>query len=293
MIQKNPLATTTFLFPALALVAVFVVYPVGYSIVVSFQRYNLAKLSGSFIGLQNYVYLFKTGELPGALLRGFIWMFGTLAGQMILGVAFALVLKQRFAARGLVRAIVVLPFFLPGVSLALTWRWMYYDYNGIINFILLRLGIISEPMLWLSSTNLAMISVIIFGVWRFTPFVVINTLARLSTISRSLYEAAYVDGAGPIRCFFSITLPQLRSVLLVVVLLRGIWMFNKFAEIHLLTGGGPAGATTTLPIIAYYKAFGDMRVGEASAINTVIFVILLIIGTVYIRTLDPAKEIGS
>jgi len=118
-----------------------------------------------------------------------------------------------------------------------------------------------------------------------------NVLARLAIIDQQLYEAAKIDGAGVIRRFFSITLPQLRNVLLIVVMLRGIWMFNKFAEIHVLTGGGPAGATTTLPILAYDLAFGALRVGEGSAINTLLFLIVATIGTIYLVSFKPSKEV--
>lgn len=280
-----------YLAPALLLVAIFSVYPVIYSITLSFQRFDFYKLTGKWIGFANYIQLFKNPELANAFKNGLIWSFGSLAAQIVLGVTLALILNLNFFGRGFVRAMVILPFFLPGVSMSLTWRWMYYDLNGIINYILQKVGIIKDPILWLSSTKTAMLAVIFVAVWRYTPFVVINVLARLSTISKNLYEAARIDGAGSIQCFFNITLPQLRGVILIVVMLRGIWMFNKFQEIHIITGGGPLGATTTLPILAYDAAFGMMRIGEGSAINTFIFLILSVTACIYLYTFKPAKEI--
>ena len=280
-----------YLAPGLILLAIFSLWPVMDTIVISFQRYRLNELKGSWIGLKNYAQLFRTDDLLNATKNGFIWMFLTVSLQIVLGVTFALILNTKFFGRGVVRAIVVLPFFLPGMSMALTWRWMYYDFNGIINYTLTRMHIIQEPILWLSSTRLALVAVAIQAVWHYTPFVVINCLARLAIINKNLYECAKLDGAGPFRMFFSITLPQLRGVLLIVVLLRGIWMFNKFAEIHIITGGGPAGATTTLPILAHDLAFGAFRIGEGSAVNVFIFLLLLIIAILYLYLFKPAREL--
>jgi multiple sugar transport system permease protein len=281
-----------FLGPALVLLAVFTAYPVFYSLIVSFQKFNLASMKGSWYGLNNYKRLLQNPEVLDALKNGFIWAFGSLFGQIVLGVAFALVLNLKFPLRGFVRVAVILPFFLPNISMCLTWRWMYFDFNGIINYVLFQTGIIKEPILWLSSLDLAMFSVIVVVVWRYTPFVVMNVLARLVTIDPQLYEAAKIDGAGVFRRFFSITLPQLRNVLLIVILLRGIWMFNKFAEIHIITGGGPAGSTTTLPVLAYDLAFGALQVGEGSAINSFLFLIVATIATVYLVSFKPSRDIG-
>lgn len=289
-IGTSKLLGYAYLAPALLLIAVFSVYPVVYSLALSFQSYDFYKLAGRFTGLANYVQLFKNEELASAFKNGLVWSFGSLAAQIVLGLTLALILNLEFFARGFVRAMVILPFFLPVVSVSLTWRWMYYDINGIINYILQSIGIIKDPILWLSSEKTAMLAVIFVAVWRYTPFVVINVLARLSTIDENLYEAARIDGAGSVQCFFKITLPQLRGVLLIVVMLRGIWMFNKFEEISIITGGGPLGATTTLPILAYDAAFGTMRVGEGAAINTFIFLVLSLIAVIYLYSLKPAKE---
>jgi multiple sugar transport system permease protein len=288
---RDTLFGYAYLAPGLIILAIFSLWPVVDSILISFQRYKLNELRGTWIGFKNYAQLFRTDGLLNATRNGFLWMFLTVSLQIVLGISFALILNIEFFGRGIVRSLVVLPFFLPGVSMALTWRWMYYDFNGIINYTLTRLHIIREPILWLSSTRLALLAVAIQAVWVYTPFVVINCLARLAIIDRNLYECARLDGAGRVRMFFAITLPQLRGVLLIVVLLRGIWMFNKFAEIHIITGGGPAGATTTLPILAHDLAFGALRVGEGSAVNTFIFLLLLAIAILYLVLFKPAREV--
>src|SRR5262249_49800816 len=156
-----------------------------------------------------------------------------------------------------VRSLAIFPYLLPVVVAAAVWKWMFNDTYGIVNQILMQLGIIDQRIAWISDPNYALFGVIIVNAWRCFPFIVIATLGRLQNIPRQLYEAARIDGANSWSMFWDITLPQLRSVLAVSVFLRFIWDFNDFNMIALITNGGPAGRTQTIPILIYQLGFGQ------------------------------------
>lgn len=276
--------------PALVLIAVLMLYPVVQCFIMSFTEQMLYELEGKWVGLKNYVKLLKDPEFWQSFKITIVWTFGTVIFQTILGVGSALLLYKKFFGRGLVRAFTLLPFFTPGVSIYLVWRWMYNDISGIFNHILMASGIIGKPILWLATPKLALFSVIIMATWRYFPFVMINILARLESIPESLFDAAKVDGANSWQIFWNVTIPQIREVLLIVVFLRVIWMSQKFEELFVVTGGGPAGSTTTLALLSYEQAFGAMRLGYASAINVIIFVILVIMAAIYITVFKPTEQ---
>ncbi|HPT76675.1 MAG TPA: sugar ABC transporter permease [Defluviitaleaceae bacterium] len=276
--------------PALVLIAVLMLYPVVQCFIMSFTEQMLYELEGKWVGLKNYAKLLKDPEFWQSFKITIVWTFGTVIFQTILGVGSALLLYKKFFGRGLVRAFTLLPFFTPGVSIYLVWRWMYNDISGIFNHILMASGIIGKPILWLATPKLALFSVIIMATWRYFPFVMINILARLESIPESLFDAAKVDGANSWQIFWNVTIPQIREVLLIVVFLRVIWMSQKFEELFVVTGGGPAGSTTTLALLSYEQAFGAMRLGYASAINVIIFVILVIMAAIYITVFKPTEQ---
>jgi len=158
--------------------------------------------------------------------------------------------------------------------IALIWRWMFNPEFGVVNAVLLGSGLISAPIYWLATPRWAMVSTILLNVWKFTPFVVICVLARLQVIPLELYEAAAVDGAGAWRAFLHITLPQLKTVLALVVVFRTIWTFNKFEEIYLLTRGGPGTATFNLAVYAFEQATANLKLGAAAATGVVMLTVL-------------------
>jgi multiple sugar transport system permease protein len=240
-------------------------------------------LQGSWVGLQNYLDVLSGGTFWSALLVTVIWTAGTLTLQIVFGVAMALILNQNIFLRSLARSLVLFPYFISTVVAVLAWRWIFNDLYGILSFILIRVGIIDMPLDFLGSMPNAMVSVIAVGAWKFFPFVVIAVLARLQTIPEQLYEAATMDGAGPIARFFDITLPQLRDVLTIVILLRTIWDFKEFDLIYLLTGGGPLNNTRTLPLIVYQQAFGLNQMGMAAAYAVAMMLIMLAFMLVYLH----------
>jgi multiple sugar transport system permease protein len=210
--------------------------------------------------------------------------------QLVFGVAMALLLNQSIVFRSLARSLVLFPYFLSTVVAVLVWRWLFNDLYGILNHVLLIAGLIDAPVNWLGQMPNAMISIILVGAWKYFPFVVIVVLARLQSIPEQLYEAATIDGAGPFQRFTDITLPQLRDVLVVVVLLRAIWDFKEFDLIYLMTGGGPVRATQTLSLLVYEEAFRLNRMGMASTYAVAMMLVLLGFTLVYLRQTNRIEE---
>lgn len=276
--------------PALILLSILIVYPLVNAIYLSFHRQLIYEAKGVFIGLKNYISILADPAFWQAFKLSIIWTFATIAGQVVIGVLAALILHEEFKGRGLARAFVMLPFFMPTVAVTLMWKWLLNEQYGIVNHILRSLHLIDKPISWLGTSSLAMITIILIGIWRFFPFVTINVLSRLQTIQQELYEAASVDGANSWRKFWSITFPEIRGVLAVVILLRSLFMFNKVDIILLLTKGGPGTSTLTLPVQAYNYAFEGMQLGRGAANAVIQFFIVLAFIIVYMKTTKKAQE---
>lgn len=276
--------------PTVLVFCAVIVYPLISAIYLSFFNIFTPTLEGEFVGFSNYVELLATGQFWNALGNTLIWTVGTLTLQIVFGVGMALVLHQNIWFRSLARSLILFPYFISTVVAVLVWKWLFNDLYGIMNHLLITAGLIDFPLDYLGSMPNAMISVILVGAWKYFPFVVIAVLARLQTIPDSLYEAAKIDGAGPIARFFDVTLPQLRDVLVVIILLRAIWDFKEFDLIFLLTGGGPLSDTQTLPLLVYQEAFALNDMGKASAYAVVMMAIMLVFMIVYIRKTRSEEE---
>jgi multiple sugar transport system permease protein len=197
----------------------------------------------------------------------------------------------RLAGRAVARGLVLLPYVLPSVASALIWKWIYNDLLGVLNYGLLALSLIDQPIGWLARPELAMPAVIAVAVWKNMPFVVLVVLARLQTIPGEYYEAAAVDGANAWQRFWRITLPQLRTILLIVVLLRFLWVFNEFDTIWLLTQGGPLQATVTLSILAYTRAFVEFKISQGVAVTVCMMLFLAVVSVGYFRAYRVEEEV--
>ena len=260
-----------------------IVYPLVSAIYLSLFNIFTPTLEGDWVGLDNYRTLLGKGEFWVALRTNLIWTVGTLTLQILFGVGMALVLHQNIWFRSLARSLILFPYFVSTVVAVLVWKWLFNDLYGIMNHLLITAGLTDFPIDYLGTMPNAMISVILVGAWKYFPFVVIAVLARLQTIPDHLYEAARIDGAGPISRFFDITLPQLREVLVVIIMLRAIWDFKEFDLIFLLTGGGPVTSTQTLPLLVYKEAFKLNQMGMASAYAVLMMLIMLVFMLLYIR----------
>lgn len=269
--------------PTVLIFCAVIVYPLVSALYLSLFTIFTPTLKGDFVGFGNYAKLASSHEFWISLRNTIVWTLCTLALQIVFGVAAALMLHQNMAFRALARSLILFPYFVSTVVAVLVWRWLFNDLYGILNHLMLTAGFIKAPMDWLGSMPNAMISIVLVGAWKYFPFVVIAVLARLQTIPDALYEAAKIDGAGPISRFFDVTLPQLRDVLVVVILLRAIWDFKEFDLIYLLTGGGPIISTQTLPLMVYRDAFGLNDMGRASAVAVAMMLVMLTFMIGYLR----------
>ncbi len=269
--------------PTILVFCTIIVYPLIAAIYLSLFSIYTPTMEGQWVGFDNYAQLLASGEFWRSLLNNIIWTAGTLSLQLVFGILVALMLHQNMLFRSLARSLILFPYFLSTVVAVLIWRWMFNDLYGVLNHLLMWAGILDMPVDWLGSMPNAMVSLIFIGAWKYFPFVVIVVLARLQSIPESLYEAATMDGAGRFARFIDITLPQLKDVLIVIILLRTIWDFKEFDLIYLLTGGGPIISTQTLPLMVYREAFALNQMGNASAVAVLMMLIMLVFMTLYLR----------
>lgn len=269
--------------PTVLIFCAVIVYPLISALYLSLFSIYTPTLEGEFVGLNNYAELITTGKFWSSLWTTIVWTVGTLTLQIVFGVGMALILHQNMWFRSLARSLILFPYFVSTVVAVLVWRWLFNDLYGILNHFLMAANIVDMPVDWLGSMPNAMYSVILVGAWKYFPFVVIAVLARLQTIPEPLYEAARIDGAGPVGRFLDVTLPQLREVLVVIIMLRAIWDFKEFDLIFLLTGGGPVKSTQTLPLLVYEEAFALNEMGTASAYAVLMMAVMLVFMIVYIR----------
>lgn len=261
--------------PALALLAALTLYPVAYGIWISFFSKHSFFPEQSFVGLSNYAAVFADEEFWRSVKLGLVYSASTIALQLALGLGAALLLNESFPARGLVRAVAILPYVIPTVVAVIIWKWLLNSQFGLVNYLL------GTSVSWMGR-DWIMVSLIIVSVWQFFPFVLLAVLARLQTIPLELYEAAKVDGANAFYRFIHITLPQLASVLFVVVLLRSIWMFTKFDTPWLIIqGGGAEPYIRTLPIYTYQRTFAYYEAGRGSAMAVIMFLMLVTAAALY------------
>lgn len=275
--------------PAMLLVMGLILYPVIYSFWLSVHSKHAYLPIETFIGLDNFRFFLTDSEGFWRSLRlGTIYAFGTVALQLITGVGAALLLHQTFVGRGLVRACALFPYMVPMIVVVILMRWILNDGYGVLPYLVRTVGL--DVGLFLGPENI-MLSLILISTWTFFPFILIGTLARLQTIDPELYAAAKVDGAGPLRRFWHITLPQIRAVLFVLVLLRFMFMFTKFDIIWLFSGGTGIGYfTRTLPIYTYIKTFQELQVGMGAALSVIMFLILVAFAALYFQVFKRAQE---
>jgi multiple sugar transport system permease protein len=279
--MKDRTLAILFLLPGVLISAIFILLPFLFALKVSFYKMDSFISPATFCGLNNYLELIEDPRFWLAFWNGIIYAFFSVFFQVLLGIAFALLLNEKFIGRGFLRGASITPYILPTVVVALVWQWMLNEQIGIVNALLKYVGI--SGISWFDNPGMAMVSVTFISIWAWAPFVTVCFLAALQGVPIELYDAAKVDGSSSWRRFIDITLPAIKPVLVVVAMLRGIWMFNKFDIIWILTKGGPVQATEHLPILAYQKAFGLYDVGGGTAVATLSFLFLSVIIFIYFR----------
>jgi ABC-type sugar transport system permease subunit len=280
-----------FILPFVLAGIIFMLYPVADAIRMSVYYVNpLMPDANRFSGLANFEFIIADRLFWSSFYNAVYWTFFSVVLQTIFGVGLGLMLHRALVGVSFFRGILLFPYIVPTVVIALCWQWMLNPEIGIVNHSLREAGIISENVYWLSSPGMAMWSTIMLNVWKYTPFVTICVLARLQTIPLELYDAAKIDGAGTIRRFFDITLPQLAEVLAVVVVFRTIWTFNKFEEIYLLTRGGPGTSTFNLAIYSFEQSIANLKMGVGAATGVVMMFILFAGSLIYLKLFKFDEE---
>jgi multiple sugar transport system permease protein len=253
-----------FVFPMVLLLGGLVAYPFMNAVYLSFTN-TVTIQTGPFVGLRNYEILWADSFFRSAVRNTFTFTLWSVALKFVLGLSAALLIHRQKRYNELLTGAILLPWIVPSVVIALTWRGLLDPVYGGVNQFLLQLNLVEKGFPWLGSPQTAMPSVIMVNIWQGIPFMCITLLAGLKAIDKELYEAATIDGASAWRSFRHITLPGLRYVIIVAVLLSTIWTFNNFTDIYLLTGGGPVGATRVYSILAWEYAIMGLRMGVGVA----------------------------
>jgi multiple sugar transport system permease protein len=276
--------------PALLLVGGFILYPALNAFYLSFTSTNLLNLSAQqFVGLDNFIEMFAQPEFYLSLRNSLVWTFGNVAFQLILGMLGALLLNAKFRGRGFIRGIVLLPWATPSVLVALMWLWILDANLGIMNDILQAVGLQDEPMAWLANETTALPTLMAIDIWQGIPFFAVMILAALQGVSADLLEAAKIDGAGAWQTYWRVVLPLIMPTVLITVMLRLIWTANYFDLILVLTNGGPANSTLTLPLNAYHTAYKGSDLGGAAALGVVQALLSAVLVVFYMRQVRKSE----
>ncbi|MEN3187088.1 MAG: sugar ABC transporter permease [Atribacterota bacterium] len=278
------------LFPLVILLLFVFAYPCISAFFFSLHDVSFGQVAGRYVGLGNFRGLFQSTTFWESLGKSFLWAAGNLVIQLVVPLGIALVLNRRIRGISIARSLVMLPWIIPAVTIAICMRWMLLPRIGIVNEILLFFGFLRKPVHFLGSSSTAMPFLILLNSWKFLPFGTLLILAALQTIPESILEAAAVDGARGFQQFRYITFPILGSMIWFVGFLAFAWNFNTFDLIWLTTQGGPGTAMQTLPILMYRTAFRVFRLGEASALSVLIVLFLLVVGLIYLRLFAPGER---
>jgi ABC-type sugar transport system permease subunit len=272
--------------PSLLVIALVSLYPFINGIYLSLTNTQLLG-GGSFVGLDSFRNVLNNPEFTGALQFSLIFTVAAVVGSYTIGLLLALLLNTEVWGRGFFRAALMIPWIVPPIVSIVSWRWML-DQAGLINTWLSNLGI--APIFFLSSTVWAPVMVIVVKIWISFPFMLVTLLASLQAIPQDYYEAARIDGAGPVAAFWHITMPQIRMVSLISWLLMTIWSMNDFTTPWLLTQGGPVNSTENLIVLAFKYSFQVGNVGLGAAISIITMLIMLLVGVALLLVMPKQEE---
>jgi multiple sugar transport system permease protein len=287
--ERRLLLLVSFL-PLLAFFAVVWLVPIGYTLWMSLFTNPIG--DPGFVGLANYLGLLTNSGFWYFLWNSVLYAVSSTVLSLFVGLGLALVVNQKVRGGNVLRTMMIFPYLIPTLVVVFMWKFILSPQVGILNQWLVQWGLIQNSIAFFGSTTWAMPAVIVTSVWKFGSFAFFILLARLQAIDPDLYERARVEGATTWQAFRDITLPNLRGAILIILLVRGIWMFNKFDIIFLSTHGGPLRATTTLPIRIYELAFNAVEFGTATALAGIMFLFLAGTATIYFVVFKPEKEVA-
>ncbi len=290
IIKRKNLFPVFLILPSVLVMLTLTFFPIFYNFHLSFyQKHSFLELK-TFVGLSNYTSLFSNNEFWSSFLYGVIYAVSTILLQLILGIACALILNMKLKGRNFFRGVLLFPYLIPTVVVVILWKWILNASYGLVNYLLDILNITSDPIIWFSEDNI-MTTLVLVSVWQFFPFVLVTILARLQTIPEELYHAAKIDGAPAVSRFLHITLPQLKNVLLTIILLRSIWMFTKFDTVWLMAGQESIGKyIQTLPVLTFRKTFSYLQAGTGATLSVIMLLILFTGSMIYIFSFMRSEE---
>lgn len=263
------------LFPVLLIVITFTVFPFGYAIYNSLFQIILVLPIQPFVGLKNYAQVFTSVYFREALVNTMVFMAITAPIIVIVSLGVGRLLLTHFVGRGILRAVVLLPWAIPGAISGILWYWIFQEQWGILNTLLIKLHIITRGIEWLDNKNLAKFSTMVAHVWTQIPFASVLLMAALTTINQELYEAAEVDGAGPFRRLLHVTLPQVAGMMGVAFIYELIICLTTYDVTYSMTSGGPGGATTLLSYFIWAESFSQLNFGRGAALGVIVALITL------------------
>ncbi len=266
-----------FLVPMVLVLILMVLYPFLANFCYSFMDYKLIQPERPFVFLDNYISIFKSEDFLGLLGRTMIWSVGNIILILILGISTAMLLDSDIKGKLLLQTVLLIPWVIPEVVTGYTWKWMMASDYGILNRILMDLGIIGPDFSWFRDGRMAMLAVIMANVWRSFPFVAVMVYAKKKSMPKDRVEAAVIDGANAFQIFRYITLPYLKTVIVSVITLVFIWAFSAFGIIYAMTDGGPLGATTIFPIYIHKKGMSNFDFGITAAMSVLMMICLVMI----------------
>ena len=274
-----------FVLPAIIIVLALFVYPIISSFYFSFTNKNLIRPTYDFVGLDNYIAVLKDKGFWNAFLNSLKWTIFSLGGQLLVGFTVALALNKVKHLKGFYKTLLIIPWAFPSIVIAFSWQWILNGVYGFLPNILVQLGLCDMPPQFLTDRVLAFVVLVFINIWFGAPMIMVNVLAALQTVPQDQYEAAEIDGAKGWQSFLYITVPHIKVVTGLLVVLRTVWIFNNFDLIYLITGGGPAGATQTVPVYAYDMGWGTKLLGKSSAVTVLLFIFLMAVCVAYFAVL--------
>lgn len=282
-----------FILPAIVIVGALLLYPVVSSVFYSFTSKHLIKQSWEFVGLANYIKVLSDPEFYHAFFTSVKWTALSLAGQLFIGFTAALSLNRIKYGQGFLRTALIIPWAFPSIVIALSWKWILNGVSGFLPNFLVKIGLFETAPQFFSDASLVFGTLVFINIWFGAPLIMVNVLSALKTVPKDHYEAAQIDGATSWQSFIYITFPHIRVVVGLLVVLRTIWVFNNFDTIYLITGGGPAKLSTTMPIYAYNTGWGLKQLGRSSAVTVILLIFLLAICVLYFKLLDKWEKEGT
>jgi len=288
-VRRSRLAAV-FVAPALLFLAATLAWPLVSAFFLSLQNVRSIGTSGDWVGLENYRFVLTSAAFWESAGLSLVWVLANAVLQTVLALAAALILHQKFLGLQIARTWIILTWIVPTVVVVMIWRWLFSTSGGMINPILMQMGLIEKPVGFLATPEGAFATLVFINSWRWFPFIALMILAGLTRIPSELYEAARIDGAGAFKRFTRITWPLLAPTLTVLLIIGTLLSFNVFDIIWLMTQGGPAGGTRTIPILIYETAFRSYRMSEAAAIAVLATLLLMSFAVLVTRSLAFAGD---